>query len=470
LKKILFLFCLAFAKTTFAQHAFQTNAHLKLYAEPSVHTQIMAIVQSADSINVIRQTEQEGHTFLRVTVLRKATDKINPIKIGGFICTNDLDKNEPQTLDILTKIKKQAFVNIDFLVEYKDEDKQVKVATVTAFDKNKTVLQQQTRFADDFFGTKTHINAVIPTNLHSLYLENDDYLRCRIKNWKPDADNNYTIKMLLRKRNVWNKIFRPSKVLSIDSISGKAHYAAIQAIRKRDSCIVWHADDSHTRYKWSGGCKDGYANGYGTLQLDTNRIFKGTLAMGMMQGEGVLRDNAWLISGTWQQGELQPNASVETVLWYKNSPPARDTTTYKMYPTVAPLTKWYAERNTRLREGHWKHYTRGYRRNDVFYPYLPTSYQLILPDNENPAYKQYKNNECVNFTTWKYADYQRVGVLFGDAPFYDVWCSKKNMKAERDARIYYWANDNKWYWWGLTYSSVFPTFADAVKTACGCKH
>jgi hypothetical protein len=239
----------------------------------------------------------------------------------------------------------------------------------------------------------------------------------------------------LRKQNFFNYLFRPSKIVAIDSVSGRTYYTEIQAVRKRDSCIIWHADNSHTPYKWSGGCKEGYANGTGTLQLDTNRIFKGTLVMGMMQGEGTLRDNAWEIKGDWQQGELRTYSSVNTVLYYKNNAPARDTATYKMYPTIAPLTRWYAARDTRLEQTKWQFYTKGFRKNDVRYPYVASSYQIILPDNENLAYKKYAATDCVSFTVWKYEGLKRVGVLFADAPFFEIWCSKKR-KSPSLMRVY----------------------------------
>jgi hypothetical protein len=479
--KIIFL--LAFAQIALAQHPYSTTVPLKVYAEPSAHTLIRTIAKPTDSIGVIRQTEQDGQAFWCVQVWLRTLDKdgkvINSLvdnfvnkPIKGFVAVEDLDKTSPATQDISKKINQSAFANMAFLLEYDDIDKQIKVVTIEGLSAQKKVLTTQTRFADDFFAKNAQILAILPTDLRRFQIENDYYLRCRNpKNWKPNPDNIYTIKVALHKRNLYNWLFKPSRILSIDSVSERARFAAIQAVRVRDSCIVWHADRSNIPYPWTGGCKNGYADGLGTLYLDSNRVYKGRLVMGMLHGEGTLRDNAWEIHGAWQQGELMPDPTVNTVLYYKNLPPARDTGTYKMYPTIAPLTKWYANRSKNLTAANWKYGTKGFRKNDVLYPYTASYFQLILPDNENPAYKTYKNNECVSFTTWKYKGYDKVGILYGDAPFIDVWCSQKHNRSERDAHLYYWARDNKWYWWGLTHSGgPYPTFADAVRVVCGCAH
>ncbi len=457
----IFLFCM----TAFAQiPTFTVSKSTKIYHEPLTYSAIIAVAEpDLDSLQCYKITTQNNIDFAKVSLIRTTTiTKRNGSKeesksvLYGFVALYDLDESVAAALR--RKLTAESFALCRLIAQDTSESKEPKKMAIISYAKRK-ILGSTT--ANQLFLLSNK------TRCLQLRDEENEYLRSVIKHFKPNPDNIYTIQVQLKKPNFINWIFGRSKC-TIDSISETKKFADRQVIRRRDSCIAWYHDRSNAPMIWSGGCKDGYANGDGMLQLDTNRLFVGRLEMGMMQGEGTLRDNAWEIKGGWNDGQLTDLRQVHTVLFYKNKLPARDTTQHRLYPTRAPITEWYKERNTRLNSKIQPF--KAFRRNDITFQYLKESFNLVLPDNENPLLRKFKPADCAAIHHWKSAGAERVSYNLGDAPFFHIRCKDHQNQEHPDGRVYYSATDNKWYWWGAFYTDgPYPTFQDALRDVCKCR-
>ena len=429
-----------------AQTPYTPTKKLRLYSEPNANTRILA--DQIDTLWVCNSVVQNGETFGKVRF--KTTQNKAAAAQWGFAAVADL----PQTKDAPTFAQTEIRLYLADSTNPKNEPLR---PTVRLYGRNGSRPSSYALAQQNLLNTRTR----------GLRVGTKGYLSAKIRHWQPDPNKRYTIRAYLRKRTLLNWLLQPSRY-QIDSTHETQLLADRETIRRRDSCIVWHEDRSNTPYRWSGGCKEGYANGAGRLQLDTNRTYTGQLAMGMMEGEATLRDNAWELRGTWHEGKLADLNEAHTVLYYQNAAPARDTTRQKMYPTRAPITRWYAERNKRLTGQRTE--SKAFRQNDVRFAYRDDAFQLVLPDNENPAYLTLRPADCLSVNTWQFKTYERVGILYGDAPFFVVRCKGHEKNAEPDARIYYWARENAWYWWGVTHSDgPYATFDAAVKAVCRCR-
>ena len=473
------LFTRLYAQTNEARiPLFKPTKPLKIYHEPLAYSAIIAVADpDLDSLQAYKIATQNGIDFLKIKMenrrtitLRNGKTETKTATNFGFIALYDLEERVAAELRkklmtesfALCKINANYFqkkpinnsgidkkLNIDFLQ---------KTVTVTSYNGRKIVGNN---------GDKSQFLLTNKTRCMNIEDTEGEYLHAVVKHFKPNPDNVYTIQIQLKKRNFINWIFERSKY-TIDSISETKKFAERQTIRRVDSCIAWYHDRSNLPMRWTGDCKEGYANGNGTLQLDTNRIFSGRLEMGMMQGEGTLRDNGWELKGTWNEGQLVDLRQANTVLFYKNSLPARDTTPHRLYPTRAPMVVWYKERNTRLSTQIQSF--NAFRRNDIMFPYLKESFNLVLPDNENPALKTFKPTDCAAIHRWKSVGARRVSYSQGDAPFFHVWAKEHPHQEVPDGQVYYSAADNKWYWWGAFYTDgPYPTFQDALKDVCKCR-
>ena len=78
----------------------------------------------------------------------------------------------------------------------------------------------------------------------------------------------------------------------------------------KTGCKVWNpAPQAHETIRWSGGCKDGYAQGKGTLQwFENGRAgdrYDGDYGAGKRNGHGVVvQRNGTQIEGDWRDDEL----------------------------------------------------------------------------------------------------------------------------------------------------------------------
>ncbi len=455
-----FLLFLLNMANSFAQATFiKTTKPTKIYHEPLAHSAIVAIADpDLDSLQAYKIVTQNNIDFVKIKMLRNqknaAQKQPKIIEAYGFIALYDLE--EQKAADLRKKIAKESFalckLNLTDELQYSD----IKLRATSYY--KKTALSNNADKSDFLLPAKTRCLKIQDTA--------GKYLSATIRHFKPNPDNIYTFNISLQKRNFFNAIFMPSRC-RIDSFSESRKFAERQVVRSRDSCIVWFHDRSNVPLKWSGGCKEGFANGDGTLQIDTNRIFKGHLEMGMMQGNGTLRDNAWELQGSWNDGFLTDLKQAHTVLFYKNSPPARDTAQRRFYPTRAPITAWYKQREANFIQKIGS--TEQFRRNDILFPYLKESFNLVLPDNENPSLKKYKPTDCPSLHRWKYVGYQRASFKKGDAPFFYVWRREHPNQENPDGQAYYSAADNHWYWWGaFVDDGPFATFEEVVKNICGC--
>ncbi len=456
-----FLFLTINASISFAQVPYiKTTKLTKVYHEPLTHSAIMAIADpDLDSLQVYKIVTQNNIDFVKVTLQRSRKPTFNntdkTVDTYGFVALYDL--GEEKAAALRKKISAESFALCKLNFTGKDYFPKLKLKATSHYKKQ--ILGDNEEKNEFFLTAKTRCIKIEDTE--------KEYLSAVVRRFKPNPDNIYTINIDLQKRNFFTALFFHSPY-KIDSVSESRKFAERQAVRSRDSCIVWYHDRSNLPLKWSGGCKEGYADGAGTLQLDTNRIYKGHLEMGMMQGNGILRDNGWELQGGWNDGLLTDLKQAHTVLFYKNSPPARDTAQHRFYPTRAPIAEWYKQRDAKYIEKLGN--TTQFRRNDILFPYLKESYNLVLPDNENPALKKYKPTDCASLHRWKYIGYQRASFKKGDAPFFYIWRHYNVNKETPDGQAYYSADENHWYWWGAFHDDgPFATFEEVVKNVCDCR-
>lgn len=112
---------------------------------------------------------------------------------------------------------------------------------------------------------------------------------------------------------------RAFAVVLVAAVLGAPSYAAAQTATQKppgwiadskSGCKIWNpAPEAHETIRWSGGCKDGFAHGQGTLQWFENGKpgdrYEGEYEDGKRNGHGVVTEsNGTRIEGDWRDDTL----------------------------------------------------------------------------------------------------------------------------------------------------------------------